>query len=285
MILITGASGTVGGEIVRQLGRIGQGARALLRSRAKADALPSSIEIVPGDFSDMASLARAVEGVDAVYMTSFDRPELLELQSNLISVARDAGVRVVVRLSGMRADIDAAATISRDHGLCDQQLAGSGLGYVLLQPNWFHQNFLGYFPGGVMSLPVGEGRTSFVDVRDIAAVAVAALTDPRHLGKTFVLTGPGALCHEEVARTLSEVTGECFAFEDLSDEAWRVRAMDHGMGQGEADGLIGIFRMIRDGSMEEVTDDVERVTGRAAIGLPAFARDYAKALCRQLRSE
>ncbi len=285
MILVTGASGTVGAEIVRQLVGAGQGVRALMRSRAKAEALPSNIEVAFGDFSDRDSLARAVDGVDAVYMTSFDRPELFELQNNLIAAARDAGVRVVVRLSGMRADTGAGAMIARNHGLCDQQLAESGLGYVLLQPNWFHQNFLYYFSGGVMSVPVGEGRTSFVDVRDIAAMAVAALTDPRHLGETFVLTGPEALTHEEVARTLSDVTGERFAFQDLSGEAWKAQAIDHGMEEWEADGLVEIFRMIREGSMADVTDDVERVTGRAAIGLSAFARDYAEALCGQLRSE
>ena len=72
-----------------------------------------------------------------------------------------------------------------------------------------------------MSLPVGGGRTSFIDVRDIAAVAVAALTDPWHIGEAFVLTGPEALSHTEVARNLSEVTGRRCVFEDVTDETCR----------------------------------------------------------------
>jgi uncharacterized protein YbjT (DUF2867 family) len=282
MILVTGANGNVGGEIVRQLVASGQSVRALLRSQAKAAAFPTTVEIAIGDFSDKASLVRAVGGTEAVYMTSFEHPDLLELQMNLITAARDAGVRVVVRLSGMRADAHATATLSRDHGLCDQQLADSGLGFVLLQPNWFYQNFLEFFPAGVMSLPVGGGLASFIDVRDIAAVAVAALTDPKHLGETFVLTGPEALSHAEVARILSKVAGDRFVFEDVTDEMWRAEAVDSGMGQREADGLIGLFRSIRDGRMAEITDAVEQVTGSPPIELSAFARDNAEALCRQL---
>jgi uncharacterized protein YbjT (DUF2867 family) len=282
MILVTGANGNVGGEIVRQLVASGQSVRALLRSRAKAAAFPTTVEIAIGDFSDMASLVHAVGGMEAVYMTSFEHPELLALQMNLITAARDAGVRVVVRLSGMRADAHATTTLSRDHGLGDRQLTDSGLGFVLLQPNWFYQNFLGFFPAGVMSLPVGGGLTSFIDVRDIAAVAVAALTDPRHLSETFALTGPEALSHAEVARSLSKFTGEPFVFEDVTDEAWRAEAVDSGMGQREVDGLIGLFRSIRVGRMAEITNAVEQVTGRPPIELSAFAREYAEALCRQL---
>ena len=282
MILVTGANGNVGGEIVSQLVAAGHAVRVLLRSQAKAAAISTTVEIVIGDFADRDSLVRAVDGTEAVYMTSFEHPELLGLQRNLITVARAAGVRVVVRLSGMRANARDPETMVCDHGLCDQQLVDSGLGYVLLQPNWFFQNFLGCFAASVMRLPVGSGRTSFIDVRDIAAVAVAALTDPAHLGEAFVLTGPEALSHADVARILSEVTGRRFVFEDVTDQAWRAQALLSGMEQRETDGLIGLFRLIRDGSMAEITDDVERVTARPPIGLTAFARDYPEALSRQL---
>lgn len=274
MILVTGANGNVGGEIVSQLVAAGHAVRALVRTQAKATDFPATVEIAIGDFADIGSLVRAFDGVEAVYMTSFEHPELLGLQSNLITVARDAGVRVMVRLSGMGANARASETIVREHGLCDQQLADSGIGYVLLQPNWFYQNFLYYIPEGVMSLPAGDGRTSFIDVRDIAAVAVAALADPKHPGDAFVLTGPEALSHAEAAHILSAIIGRRFIFEDVTDETWRAQAVDSGMEQTEADNLIGLFRLIRDGSMAEITDDVERVIGRPPIGLAAFALDY-----------
>lgn len=104
MILVTGGTGNVGGEILSQLIGAGHKVRVLLRSQEQAAALPTAVEIAIGDFSDRASLVCAVDGTEAVYMTSFDHPELLGLQGNLISAARDVGLRVVVRLSGMRAD-------------------------------------------------------------------------------------------------------------------------------------------------------------------------------------
>ena len=273
MILVTGANGNVGGEIVGQLVSAGHAVRVLLRTRANAADLPAHVEIAIGDFADSGSLERAVDGVEAVYMASFEHPELLGLQSNLITVARDAGVRVMVRLSGMGANPHAPETVMRNHGLCDRQLAESGLGYVLLQPNWFYQNFLYYIPQGVMSLPAGDGRTSFIDVGDIAAVAVAALTEQKHLGDAFVLTGPEALKHAEAAHILSEGIGKPLVFEDVSDETWRAKAARSGMEMSEIDGMSGLFRLIRDGGMAEITDDVERIIGRPPIRLAAFARD------------
>ena len=278
MILVTGANGNVGGEVMRRLIAKGHAVRALVRSRDKTRDFPDTVEIVVGDFADDATLRRAVAGAEAVYMTSFEHPDLLRLQMNLIAAAREGGSRVLVRISGMRAAPGASAEISRVHGLGDRQLADSGLGYVLLQPNWFHQNFFWLFRNGLMRLPVGEGRTSFVDVRDIAAVAVAALTDPSHRGKTYVLTGPEALTHEEIAQVISQATGKSFAFEDVGDETWRAQALKGGMNQRSVDGLLGLFRMIRDGSMAEVSRDVERVVGRPPIAFRQFARDYAEEL-------
>lgn len=278
MILVTGANGNVGGEVMRRLAADGHAVRVLVRSRDRACDIPDTVDIVAGDFADDETLRRAVAGAEAVYMTSFEHPDLLRLQMNLIAAAQEGGSRVVVRLSGMRADVGASAEISRIHGLGDRQLADSGLGYVLLQPNWFHQNFFWLFRNGVMRLPVGKGRTSFVDVRDIAAVAVAALTDPSHLGKTYVLTGPAALTHEEVAQVISQATGKSFAFEDVDDETWRAQALEGGKDQRSVDGLLGLFRMIRGGSMAEVSGDVERVIGHPPIALRQFAREYAEEL-------
>ncbi len=277
MILVTGATGNVGGAVLRRLVAEGRPARALIRSPDQAQRLPAGVETVTGGFEDKDALARAMEGVDAVYMTAFDHPDLLALQANVIAAARAAGVRVVARISGMGADENAEAVYTRYHGIGDRQLACSGLGYVLLRPNWFHQNFHWMAAGGAIRLPVGDGRVSFVDVRDIAAVAVAALDDPGLWNQAFTLTGPEALSHAEIADILSDATGRRVVFEDMTEAAW---AAESGMDAGAAAAMIGLFRGIREGRTAQITDDVARVTGRPAIAFADYTREYADALAR-----
>lgn len=281
-VLVTGASGTVGGEVARQLIAAEIPTRVLVRSAEKAAPFQGKAEIAIGDFADRASLARALEGARSALMASFDHPDQLALQGNLIAAAKHAGVGLVARVSGASADVDSQAALMRAHGAGDQQLAQSGLGYCLLRPHWFHQNFLGYCPGGVIRLPVGDGRVPFVDVRDIAAVAVKALTEPGHDGKAYGLLGPEALTHAEVAEILSEVTGRRFVFEDVSPAAYREMAIAEGMDATRADQLIEILERIRAGLSESESDDVERVLGRPPISFAQFARDYAAELVRQL---
>ncbi len=180
MILITGVTGTVGRAVLEQAA--GVPARVLIRDAARAAAFEDVAEVAIGDFADPASLEAAVAGIDAAFMASFDGAEQLALQGNLIAAAKHAGVRHMVRLSALSSDENAEAALARWHGVADRQLVGSGLGYTLLRPGLFAQNLLEYAASGAIALPVGETRVSFIDVRDIAAVAVKALTEPGHGG-------------------------------------------------------------------------------------------------------
>ena len=215
-------------------------------------------------------------------MTAFSHPDFLALQDNVIAAARNVGVRVIARISGMGADENAAPGYSRDHGVADRRLACSGLGYVLLRPNWFHQNFHSMAAGGAIRLPVGDGRVSFVDVRDIAAVAIAALDDQGLWNQAFTLTGPEALSHAEVADIISDATGRRVVFEDLREDTW---AAESGMDAGAAADLNGLFRDIRAGCKATITDDVVRVAGRPAIAFADFASDHADALVRAISDD
>jgi len=281
-VLVTGASGTTGGEVLRTLLAAGIPARALVRSREKARALPSGCEIAIGSFGDPASLADACRGVRSVFMTSFDSPDQLQLQKNLIEASRNAGVEMVARLSAGSAATDAPSRALRMHAEADAQLANSGLGYCLLKPSWFHQNFLTYCPGGKLRLPVGDGRVPFIDVRDIAAVAVKALTEPGHNGKSYLLLGPELLSHRDVAAILSAATGRRFVFEDIPPETWRREAIERGMSPDSADQVLEILARIKAGKSAVEGGDVETVLGRPPIALAAFAREYAAELAKQL---
>ena len=283
MILITGANGTTGGEVVRQLAAEGRQVRAMVRKPENAKALPKEhVEVMVGSFSDIESLNSAVDGVDAVFMISFEHPNQLTLQANVIEAAKNAGVKMVARLSAESADANSDDPLVRSHGKGDRQLAQSGLGYVLIRPQWFNQNFLTYCPGGVIRLPAGDAPLAFVDVRDIAAVTIKALTEPGHDGRAYVLTGPEALNHTEVAAILSEATGKHFVYEDVSPETYRQGLLDEGASEQYADLIIKLFALVRSRGEVRVHDDIERVLGRPAISFRQFAHDNADELAKQV---
>ena len=284
MILVTGANGTTGSEITRQLAASGRPVRVLLRDPGKAVGLlpRSGFEIATGSFEDVASLDRAMKGIEAVFLISFDHPDQFVLQANVIEAARRAGVRMIARLSASSADAESPDPLIANHGKGDRQLAQSGLGHVLIRPQWFNQNFLTYCPKGVIRLPAGEARLPFVDVRDIAAVTIKALTEPGHDGQAYVLTGPEALNHREVADILSEATGKRFIYEDITPEIYRRQLIEEGASEFYADLIINLFERMRRRGAAPISDDIRKVLGRPAIAFRQFARDYANELARQV---
>ncbi len=283
IILVTGANGTTGSEVVRQLAAEGRPVRAMVRKPENAEPFPKErVEVVVASFSDIDSLDSAMNGVDAVFMISFEHPDHLALQANVIEAAKRAGVKMVVRLSGVGAGGNSGDPLVSNHGKGDRQLARSGLGYVLIRPQWFNQNFLTYCSGGVISLPAGNAPLPFVDVRDIAAVTIEALTEPSHEGQAYNLTGPEALNHTEVAAILSEATGKHFVYEDVSPETYRRGLIGEGASEHYADLITNVFAFVRSRGEDEVHDDIERVLGRPAISFRRFAHDYADKLARQM---
>ena len=283
MILVTGANGTTGSEITRQLVAAGRPARVLLRNPAKAADLPKSgFDIALGSFEDIPSLNNAMKGVEVVFLVSFEHPEQLALQANVIEAARRARVRMIARLSASSADPESPDPLVANHGKGDRQLAQSGLGYVLIRPQWFDQNFLTYCPGGSIRLPAGQARLPFVDVRDIAAVTIKALSEPGHDRQAYVLTGPEALNHAEVAAILSETTGKRFVYEDMAPEAYRRQLIDGGASAFYADLIINLFALMRRRGTAPVHDDIRKILGRGAIAFRQFAKDFAGDLAKQV---
>jgi uncharacterized protein YbjT (DUF2867 family) len=283
MILVTGANGTTGSEITRQLAASRRQVRALVREKANAANLPKDgVEIAVGSFADSPSLDLAMKGIDAVFLISFEHPDVLALQSNVMAAARRAGVRMIARLSAASADPDSEDPLVSRHGKGDLQLAASGLEHVLIRPQWFNQNFLTDCPGGLIRLPAADAKVPFVDVRDIAAVTITALTEPGHSGQAYVLTGPEALSHAEVAAILSAATGKLFVYENIAPETYRQSLIEGGASEHYADLVTNLFARMRSRGRFDVYDDVSRVLGRPAINFRRFAEDYAEALARQV---
>ncbi|HEY4724557.1 MAG TPA: SDR family oxidoreductase, partial [Actinomycetota bacterium] len=208
MILVIGATGTVGSEVVRQLVATGERPRALVRDPAAArQRLGEEVEHVVGDLDRPETIAAALAGVDRVFLLTTQSSRQPEWERAVIGAAARAGVGQLVKLSVFRADEQSPLQVARQHGQAERVLAQSGLAATILRPVFFMQNLLAMVHDAAIATAAGDGRVAMVDARDIAAVAVATLTGGGHAGKTYTLTGPEALSFYQVASILSRQTG------------------------------------------------------------------------------
>ncbi len=279
-ILVTGATGTIGGEIARQLQAKGEPIRVLVRDASKISEFDETAQVVVGDFATPESLDAALTKIERVFLASFDSPDQAKLQRNVLTAAKRHGVHHVVRMSTMAVHEKRHPPIFDWHNECEQQLEESGLAFTHLRPSWVMQNFLPSSSatpvvGDMIRLPVGDGGIGFVDARDIAAVAVEALTTRGHEGKAYELTGPEALSHSDVADQLSAATGRSIIYENISPETYEQEKVSQGWSRASIDTMLALFADIRAGIDSVVTDTVESVTGRAPFSFQKFARDYA----------
>jgi uncharacterized protein YbjT (DUF2867 family) len=279
MILVVGATGTNGREVVTRLAAAGQRVRALVRDPAKAADLGlPNIERVPGDLDDPASLDKALKDVDRAFIVTPVDERAARWFNNFFPAAVRGGKPHVVKFSGMGAGT-ADSVIMRQHGETDQALRGSGLPYTILRPNSFYQNML-WSAGtikdhGAFYLPMRDARQSLVDVRDIAAVAVAVLTGQGHEGQTYEITGPEALSYHDVAATLSQVLGKPVRYIDVPPQAALESMRKAGMPEWNAAAVTEIYGAFATGAFAHTTNVMAQVTGRPPTRFEQFARDHA----------
>lgn len=281
MILISGATGTVGRALVTQLNEAGVSFRALVRNLAKAEDLAPGAELVAGDFDNPESLQAALNGVERAFLLPPFTPDAAELQRNFITAAKAAGVQHVVKLSVIDASLDSPASLLREHAEGEKALTESGMAWTLLRANGFNQNMFqnadSIKGSGQFYQPAADAKISFVDVRDIAAVAAEALTGEGHEGKTYNVTGPEALDFSQVAAELSATIGKPVQYIPISAEQFRSTMTSYGVPDWMVQSLDELFSLYRSGYGSEVSEDVARVTGRPAITFARFARDFAPA--------
>ncbi|MEO5891952.1 MAG: SDR family oxidoreductase [Ferruginibacter sp.] len=282
-ILITGATGNTGTELAKQLSLRGVPFRAMVRSLEKATALASleGAEIVTGDFSDPASITNALIGIEHTFLLTNSSEQAEKLQGDFIDIARGAGLRHIVKLSQLAADIHSPVRFLRYHAAVEQKIKESGIAYTFLRPNLFMQGLLGFrdpiVQQGKFFASIGDAKISLVDIRDIAAVAVEALIDKKHEGKIYDLTGPEALTHEEIAAHLSRMLGREIKFINVSPADMRQAVIAAGFPEWQADGLIEDYAHYSRGEAAAISRAVKHVTGRAPRNFETFARDYVAA--------
>lgn len=281
MILVTGATGNNGTEIVKRLAAKAQvQVRAMVRNpdRASAIALPQ-VEIVEGDFDRPATLLGALAGVERAFLLTPSSERAQSQQIAFIDAAQQSGVTHIVKLSQFAADARSPVRFLRYHAAVEAALQASGIAYTLLRPNLYMQGLLNFrstiATQNAFYAAAGDAKVSAVDVRDIAEVAVAALTESGHEGKIYELTGPQALTHAEMAEGLSEALGRRVEFVDIPPEAMREALVGVGLPVWQADGLVEDYAHYRRGEAAAATSGVRDAIGKEPRSFDEFARDYA----------
>jgi NAD(P)H dehydrogenase (quinone) len=258
MLGVTGSTGRLGGLVARALE--GTPAVLLVRDPSRAPVLVGA-QARQGSYDEPG---RALEGVRTLLMVSAaEHPDRVGQHRRFLDAAAEAGVEHVVYTSFHGAAPDATFTLARDHAATEEHLRASGMAWTLLRDQ-LYADFLPLMVGedGVLRGPAGDGRVAAVAIADVAAAAVAVLTDPLpHRGRTYELTGPEALTLTEVAERLGA------AFQDETvEQAWASRA-GYGAPDWQVEAWVSTYLAIRDGSMAAVTDDVLRLTGRPPLSL------------------
>ncbi|MYS87480.1 SDR family oxidoreductase [Embleya scabrispora] len=270
MILVTGATGSIGRHLVRRLDELRAPFKALVRDAAKGRAL--GCPYVVGDFDDPDSIAAALIGVDRVLLngpgatpTADGGPQpMVAQQRTLIDAAGRAGVRRIVKVSVWRAQ-QGGRLAQGAHWDIEQHLKASGIEWALLQPSGYMQNFLtgaGTFSAdGSLIAPAHDAPVSYVDCRDIAACAAVLLTEPRGAGATFILTGPEALTMAEIAGHLSETLDKPVHVVTLSPDDMTERLTEQGLPRRFATDVAHLWSDVGTGSLTATTPEVENLTG------------------------
>jgi uncharacterized protein YbjT (DUF2867 family) len=284
LILVTGATGQVGGEVARQLLQQGERVRVLARDPAKAAQVAPSAEIVQADLEHPETLGPAFEGADRVFVVS-NYPRIAVLEANAYAAAKAAGVQHIVKLSGrhVNSDFMAGTPLAAWHSDSEQRLQSLGIPWTILRPGSFSSNFLLWLDrkAGAVFLPAGEGRDSFIDPRDIAACAVKALTTPGHDGRIYEITGAEHLTYAEWAARLSAAIGRTIAYQDIPPQVMREGMLSMGLEEATADSFLAFFGGLRAGKMYPPTSAVFGLLGRPPIALEAWAKENAAALRSQ----
>lgn len=273
-ILVLGATGNVGRPLVKALLARGETVKAASRSGKPVD----GVEGVAFDYANPSTFGPAFEGVDRAYVmlpTGY-----AEAKGPLLPVIEAAAARKVKVVLQSVFGVDADDSIP--YRQVEIALEKSGTPYVILRPNWFSDNFHTFWkPGidhGAIAVPAGDGKSSFIDTRDIAESAAAALTTNKFDGKAFNLTGPQALGYAEAANILSKIIGKPIAYNAITDAAFIDILVGAGVPKDYAGFLASIFHPVREGWTAAVSPDVDTLTGKAPRSLETYARDNAAAL-------
>jgi uncharacterized protein YbjT (DUF2867 family) len=286
MILITGASGNVGREVVKQALAVGLKVRTTFQLPGVAAKAPAGLEGVIMDYAKPETIRPVLKGVEKVFLVGPPSRDLPDLERNFIKEARAAGGKHIIKLSALGGRESIFPSGHRDS---EENIEAAGLPFTFLRPNGFMQNLINYDAGTIRTQNTfygcqANGAVSIVDIRDVAAVAVIILAASGHEGKSYALTGAEALTNDQVAEKISRVVRRNINYVDLPPAEFKKAIMSAGTPEWSADALLDLQRLYREGKASTVTDDVERLTGHKPISFDQFASDYAFAFQQEAKA-
>jgi uncharacterized protein YbjT (DUF2867 family) len=277
-ILVTGATGTIGKEVVRALRAKNLTVRAGARTPEKLEALKKlGAEVVALDFNEPASVRAAFQGVDRVFLLTPFVDHATELAKVAIAAAREAGVRFLLRMSGAGADANAPAALPREHGVIENLVKDSGIPWAVIQPSFFMDNFINFSRDSIKGQGAvygasGTGKVAYVSSADIGAVAAEILASPeKHTSRTYVITGGEAVADEQVVRTISEVLGREIKFVNMSAKDYEAALRSFQLPGWMVDGLLFLEATVKaQGWGAATVTTVKDITGREPERLRSF---------------
>lgn len=279
-ILITGATGNIGGELIKHLLTKNVPIRGLVRDLNKAARLQEQgVELAQGDFLNPDTLDAACQGIQKAFLVTSNDPRQVEMEFNFIDAAQRSGVRHVVKVSVLQAG-ELPSTFQQWHRQVEERLEDSGMAWTHLRPNMLMQNMRWFAQTiaqqGAIYNSVGNTKISHVDARDVAAVAAVCLTEPGHENKAYALTGPEAVTFDEVAEKFSKVLNRPVSYINLTPPALKQARMANGEPEWYLDAELQLFAFWAEGMGTLISTDVADVTQKPATSFDEFAQYYAK---------
>jgi uncharacterized protein YbjT (DUF2867 family) len=280
-IFIAGATGNVGRELAYQLKNKSLGFNAGIRDKEKAKSMHwygDGSNTVNFTFEDNSTWEKAISGCDRAFLIS---PPMSPAGDSLvlpfIDFLMNRGIRRITFMSAMGVEYNDDAPLRK----IEKYLMEKEADYTFLRPNWFMQNFTGMFGAtlreqSALYLPAGESKTSYIDTRDIAACAVKSLTDSAHIGGEYTLTGPAAIDHHKIVKSIGEAANKDMKYYPVSDDEYAKALENWSIPKPAIEFIIGLFNIMRNGYTEPVSGDVKKITGNEPMDIDSFAKDYAE---------
>ncbi len=278
-ILVTSAAGLLGSQLIDNLKNTHTIVKAAVRNLAKSTQLKArNVELVKLDFNDPSTYAPALKDIDKLFLIVPLIPNHVEITKAIVTVAKENGVKKIIKLSGLGANMDSGSQILRWHAKTEEIVRKSGISYTILRPGNYMQNYVqGCYSHtmcseGKLMLPQGQAKINQVDVKDIAKASAAVLTNFGHKDKTYNLTGY-SYTNKEIVDLLSNITGKHITYEDISNEQARLQMKHCSCNNSDwrIEAMMELHQACKDGLMEAYSLDLKNLIGKGPTTFVEFA--------------